>query len=205
MIESLRGGRRHQIANQSGIASVPDPVGHLTPHSAARGNGRRRAAGPEPATAESYRARPARLRAIAADPARQRQPRQDLDRGCDRFRHAARYLADPSKGVRQSETRDRGVGGDGGRRLRPLRRRSIALAKILGLADCHMPANVPYVEFAKDIKRLAILSALVQSHRCLYTCQSAPELKDLPDPLHMYASVPPLRRASHSPSIAGAG
>ncbi len=28
-------------------------------------------------------------------------------------------------------------------RIRPLRRRSIALAKILGLADCHMPANVP--------------------------------------------------------------
>ena len=43
-----------------------------------------------------------------------------------------------------------------------------------------MPANFPYVEFAKDIKRLAILSALVQSHRCLYTCQSAPELKICP-------------------------
>jgi hypothetical protein len=35
-----------------------------------------------------------------------------------------------------------------------------------------MPANVPYVEFAKDIKRLAILSALIQSHRCLYTVKA---------------------------------
>jgi hypothetical protein len=44
--------------------------------------------------------------------------------------------------------------------------------RIGGLSHARYDANVPYVEFAKGIKRLAILSAFIQSHCCLYTVKA---------------------------------
>ena len=53
-----------------------------------------------------------------------------------------------------------------------------------------MPANVPYVEFAKDIKATRDTQRSHTKPPLPLHCQSAPELKDLRDPLHMYAPVP---------------
>jgi len=82
-------------------AGLESAMGRERPPSARRGRHLRHGG----ATAHD-RVRPGTWPGAAQRAAGQRQPRRNRDRGCNRFRHAARYLADPSQGARQSGARD---------------------------------------------------------------------------------------------------